>query len=71
MVIQELASEIIVFWLFVGLEVKENQAPRYLNGLDLLIAFIFSLLKVIVFSSEREFVASIDFDGLTLILANL
>jgi len=53
------------------MEVRENQAPRYLKGLDLSIAFIISSSNMIDLSSRGEWVVSIDFDGFTLIPANL
>ena len=51
---------------------KVNQAPRYLNGCEFGIGVITWSSKVIVLLTiDLEFVANMDFDGLTVMLVNL
>ena len=61
-----LNSAMIVFWTGEGVRLKVNQAPRYLNGCEFGIGVITWLLTV-----DLEFVANMDFDGLTVMLVNL
>ena len=54
------------------MRLKVNQDPRYLNGFEFGIGVITWSSKVIVLLAvDLEFVAKMDFNGLTVILVNL